>query len=101
MTNAAQSETFFTLTIDDHEIRVRYRPHHIGGLDPYAMLEFSSPHQPRRAIPVSRKGYSSFFAPMSEIRQAPSVETYACMVALLLARELTMSARAAAPSANS
>ena len=30
MTNA-QSETVFTLTISAQEVRVRYRPHHIGG----------------------------------------------------------------------
>jgi len=92
MTNAAP-ETTFTLTIDDQQIRVRYRPYFIGGHDPYAILQFTSPHEPRRPIPVSPKGYSSFFAPMSEIHDAPSIETYACMVALLLARELRASLR--------
>ena len=93
MTNAPHSETTFTLTIDDQEIRVRYQPYGVGGRDPYAILEFTSPHEPRRPIPVSRKGYSSFFAPMPEIEAAPSIEKYACMVALLLARELRASLR--------
>jgi hypothetical protein len=88
MMNTTQPETLFTLTIHDQEIRVRYQPHCIGGRDPYAILEFSSPHQPRRAIPVSRSGYRSFFAPMHEIEAAPSLEKYACMVALVLAGEL-------------
>ncbi len=87
MMNASQQESVFTLTIDDQQIRVRYRPNHIGGREPYAILEFSSPHQPRRRIPVSATGYRSFFAPMDEIEAAPSIEKYACMVALLLAAE--------------
>ena len=45
------------------------------------------PHEPRRPIAVSEKGYRSYFAPMREIDSAPSVEEYACMVVLLLARE--------------
>jgi hypothetical protein len=87
MTNAAQPETVFTLTIDAQEIRVRYRPYYINGLDPYALLEFTSPHKPRRRIPVSESGYRSFFAPMYEIENAPSVEKYASMVAVALAGE--------------
>jgi len=51
------------------------------------MLEFTSPHQPRRSTPVSENGYRSFFAPMDEIAAAPSIETYASMVALVLAAE--------------
>ena len=88
MTNAAQSEKTFTLTIDAEDITVRYRPHHIDGTDPYAILEFTSPHHPRRRIPLSENGYRSFFAPMREIEAAPSVEHYACIVALILAREV-------------
>jgi hypothetical protein len=89
----AQSETVFTLTIDTQEMRVRYRPYHIGGSEPYAILEFISPHQPRREIPVSASGYRTFFAPMSEIEDAPNVEQYACMVALLLLQELSTASR--------
>jgi len=84
MTNA-QSETVFTLTISAQEVRVRYRPHHIGGNEPYAILEFTSPNEPRCEIPVSESGYRTFFAPMSEIENAPTVEQYTCMVALVLA----------------
>jgi len=87
MTNAAQSEQTFVLTIDAEDITVRYRPHYIRGRDPYAVLEFTSPHEPRRRIPVSPSGYRSFFAPMDEIEAAPSVEKYASMVALVLATE--------------
>ena len=79
--------TVFTVTINEQEIRVRYRPHHIGGRDPYAMLEFTSMHEPRLPIPLSNHGYSSFFAPMREIEAAPSVEIYAAMVAVLLTAE--------------
>ncbi|MGO9269571.1 MAG: hypothetical protein ACLQOO_04835 [Terriglobia bacterium] len=87
MTNASQPQTIFTVTIDAQDIEVRYRPYYIDGLDPYAIFEFTSPHQPRRRIPVSATGYRSFFAPMDEIEAAPSVEKCACMVALVLARE--------------
>lgn len=91
MSRATQHETVFTVTIDAQEIRVHYRPYHIDGNEPYAVLEFSSPHQPRRPIPVSPSGYRSFFAPMDEIEAAPSVEKYACFVALILGREITLS----------
>jgi len=92
MTNA-QSETVFTVTLSAQEVRVRYRPYYIGGLDPYAVLEFTSPHHPRRRIPLSETGYRSFFAPMREIENAPTVEQYACMVALLLLQELSTPSR--------
>ena len=98
MTNAPQQESVFTVTIDDQEIRVRYRPNHIGGRDPYAILEFSSPQQPRRPIPVSERGYRSFFAPMREVEAAPSVERYAGLVAVILAREVAISVNAPRPS---
>jgi hypothetical protein len=91
MSRASQLETLFTLTIDAQEIRVRYRPYFIDGFDPYAILEFSSPHQPRRPISVSATGYRSFFAPMHEIEDAPSIEKYACMVVLVLAGEAAVS----------
>jgi hypothetical protein len=93
MSRATQLETVFTLTIDAQEIRVRYRPYFIDGVDPYAILEFSSPHQPRRPISVSVTGYRSFFAPMGEIEAAPSIQKYACMVVLLLAAEAEVSFR--------
>jgi hypothetical protein len=78
----------FSLTIDAQEIRVRYRPNYIGGAEPQAVLEFISPHEPRRPTPMSTSGYSSFIAPTREIESAPSIETYACIVALLLGRDL-------------
>ena len=85
MTNSPQPDQTFVLTIDAQDIAVRYRPYYIAGHDPYAMLEFTSPHEPRSRTPVSESGYRSFFAPMDEITAAPSIETYACMVAALLA----------------
>ena len=93
MSRATQLETAFTLTIDAQEIRVRYRPYFIDGRDPYAILEFLSPHEPRRPISVSITGYRSFFAPMDEIEAAPSIEKYACMVVLVLAGETESSIR--------
>jgi hypothetical protein len=92
MTNSSQSEQTFVLTIDAQDIAVRYRPYYIGGHDPYAMREFTSPHQPRRRTPVSESGYRSFFAPMDEIEAAPSIERYACMVALVLTAESSLRA---------
>jgi hypothetical protein len=86
---APQNQIVFNLTIDAQDISVRYRPYHIGGIEPYAILEFSSPYHPRRPIPVSR--YCSFFAPMHQVEAAPSIEKYACMVALILGQELTVS----------
>jgi hypothetical protein len=94
MNTASQPESVFTVTIDAEEIRVRYRPNYIGGIDPYAIFEFVSPHDPRRRTPISESGYRSFFAPMQEISVAPSIEKYACMVALVLAAEIAFSARA-------
>lgn len=64
-----------------------WRVGYSGCRDPYAILEFSSPHEPRRPISVSVTGYRSFFAPMDEIEAAPSIEKYACMVLLVLAGE--------------
>jgi hypothetical protein len=87
MTNSPQPEQTFVLTIDAQDIAVRYRPYYIDGHDPYAMLEFTSPHEPRRRTPISESGYRSFFAPMDEIAAAPCIETYASMVALVLAAE--------------
>jgi len=92
MTNSSQSEQTFILIIDAQDFAVRYRPNYIGGHDPYAMLEFTSPHEPRRRTPVSENGYRSFFAPMGEIADAPSIETYAGLVALLLAAESSLRA---------
>jgi hypothetical protein len=90
MSRATQHETVFTVTVDAQEMRVRYRPYHIGGIEPYAILEFSSPHEPRRPIPVSPRGYRSFFAPMHEVEAAPNIEKYACLVALVLGQEITL-----------
>lgn len=87
MTNSPHPQQTFVLTIDAQDIAVRYQPYCIGGHEPYAMLEFTSPHEPRRRIPVSESGYRSFFAPMDEIESAPSIERYASMLALLLAAE--------------
>ena len=84
MTNATQPETVFTLNIDAQDIKVRYQPYYINGLEPYAIFEFTSPHEPRRRIPVSETGYRSYFAPMHEIEAAPNVEEYIRMVALAL-----------------
>ncbi len=69
MNATSQSQATFTLTVDSQEMRVRYKPNYIGGTDPYALIEFTSPHEPPRRIPVSETGYRSFFAPMSEIEE--------------------------------
>ena len=87
MSGNKPTATKFTLTIDAQDINVSYLPNYIQGVDPYALLEFRSPHEPRRCIPVSETGYRSYFAPMREIEAAPSVEEYASMVALVLARQ--------------
>jgi hypothetical protein len=93
MTNATQPEEVFTLTIDAQQMNVHFRPGYIGGLDPYALIEFTSPYEPRRRIPVSETGYRSYFAPMHEIEAAPSVEEYTRMVALaLIAQESVLPA---------
>ena len=84
MTNAAQPETVFTPTIDAREMSVRYHSYWTKGLAPYGFFEFRSPCEPRRRIPVSETGYRSYFAPMHEIEDAPSVEEYARMVALAI-----------------
>ncbi len=99
MIPTTQPETVFTVTINEQEIRVHYRPHHIGGRDAYAMLEFRSPHEPRLPIPLSEGGYRSFFAPMHEIEAAPSVQIYAAMVALLLSAERCASGKCRADHA--
>ena len=88
MTNNTQPETVFTLTIDAQEMTVRYLPYWTKGLAPYGHFEFKSPSEPRRRIPVSETGYRSYFAPMHEIEDAPSVEEYARIVALaIIARQ--------------
>lgn len=87
MNATSQPETVFTLTVDSQEMRVRYQPNFIGGIDPYALIEFTSPHEPPRRIPVSETGYRSFFAPMCEIEAAPSLEKYTVLVAAFLVNE--------------
>jgi hypothetical protein len=94
MTNATEPVTVFALTIDVQDMKVRYRPDYIKGLAPHASFEFTSPHEPRRRIPVSETGYRSYFAPMHEIEAAPSVQDYARAVALALI------ARKSGPSAE-
>ena len=77
MTIAEKPESIFTLTIDAQEMQVSYWPEYIGGIAPHALIEFRSPHEPRRRIPVSETGYKSYFAPTHEIEAAPSIEEYA------------------------
>ena len=78
-----QQELTFTLTIDSHDMVVHYRPRFFATAD-YAHFEFTSPHEPRRRIPVSETGYRSHFAPMHEIEAAASVEDYARMLVMAL-----------------
>ncbi len=78
-----QQDIIFTLTIDGQEILVRYRPRYFIAAD-YAHFEFTSPHKPRRRIPVRETGYRSHFSPMHEVEAAPSVEAYARALALAL-----------------
>ena len=72
-------EITFTLTIEAQTMRVRFRPERFAG---YGHFEFTSPHQPKRRIPVSETGYLSYFAPMWQIAEAPSAEAYAQALAL-------------------
>lgn len=97
MRDTQQPESVFTLTINGEEIRVRYRPNHIGGRDAYAILEFISPCHPRKPTPVSESGYRSFFAPMGDIEAAPSIKIYAGMVAVVLSAECRAAADRRAP----
>ena len=83
MNDAMQSEMIFTLTVDAQEIRVHYWPRYFITAD-YARFEFTSPHQPRRRIPVSETGYRSHFSPMHEVEPAPDVEEYARALVLAL-----------------
>jgi hypothetical protein len=78
-----QPEMTFTLTVDAQEIRVHYWPRFFITAD-YARFEFTSPHQPRRRIPVSETGYRSHFSPMHEVEAAPSVEEYGHALVLAL-----------------
>ena len=71
-----QQDMNFTITIEAQDIAVHYRPRYFATAD-YAHFEFTSPHEPRRRIPVSETGYRSHFSPMHEIEAAPSVEEYA------------------------
>jgi hypothetical protein len=81
--NAMQLDMTFTLTIEAQDIMVRYRPRYFVTAD-YAHFEFTSPHEPKRRIPVSETGYRSHFSPMHEIEAAPSIEEYARMLLLTL-----------------
>jgi len=73
----------FTLTIDAQDIMVRYRPRYFVAAN-YAHFEFTSPHEPKRRIPISETGYRSHFSPMHEIEAAPSVEEYARALVMAL-----------------
>jgi hypothetical protein len=73
----------FTIVIDAQEIVVSYRPHwmqHVGH------FEFTSPHKPRRPIPISETGYLSHFANMKDIETATSPQDVASDAALALLR---------------
>jgi hypothetical protein len=78
-----QQNMTFTIIIEAQEMVVHYRPRYFTSAD-YAHFEFTSPHEPRRRIPVSDTGYRSHFSPMHEIEAAPSVEEYARAVALAI-----------------
>ncbi len=49
-----KQEITFTLCLEAQEMQVRYRPYCFAN---YAHFEFSSPHNPRRRIPLSETGY--------------------------------------------
>lgn len=78
-----QQDMNFTITIEAQDIVVHYRPAYFIAAD-YAHFEFTSPHEPRRRIPVSETGYRSHFSPMHEVEAAPSVEEYALRLVLTL-----------------
>ncbi len=69
----------FTIAVEAQEMRVSYRPNWIGDYD---HIEFFSPHEPRRRIPVSETGYRSHFSPAGEVRLFPTIEEYAHELAL-------------------
>jgi hypothetical protein len=74
----------FSLLIDGQEVRINYKPDYIHFPDlnlRVAHIEFLSPHEPSRRIPVSETGYRSHFAYMSQIEAAPSLEDYIRAVA--------------------
>jgi hypothetical protein len=88
MNNATPAITF-TLVLDGQEIRIRYQPDWISFPElgvRYGHVEFSSPHVPRRRIPVSDSGYRSHFAPMAEIEACATPEEYAREIAGMLMR---------------
>lgn len=74
----------FRLVVEAQEMVVSYRPNYFAG---QGHLEFRSPCDPPRRIPVSQTGYLSHFAPMEEIEAAPSVEAYARAVALAMTEQ--------------
>jgi hypothetical protein len=88
MNNATPAITF-TLVLDGQEMRICYQPDWISFPElgvRYGQVEFSSPHEPRRRIPVSETGYRSHFAPMAEIEACASPEEYAHEIARTLMR---------------
>jgi hypothetical protein len=71
----------FTIVIDAQEIVVDYRAHWMAGM---GHLEFRSPHNPPRRIPVSETGYRSYFAAMEDVEASASPQDFAREVALAL-----------------
>ena len=70
----------FTIVLDSQEMLVRYRPDWIShseyGLR-YGHIEFRSPHQPPRRIPVSETGYLSHYPPMEHVEAFADPQDYA------------------------
>jgi hypothetical protein len=74
----------FTISVEAQEMRVSYRPDWMAGYD---HIQFFSPHEPARRIPVSETGYRSHFSPPGEVALFPTIEEYAHELALALMRQ--------------
>jgi hypothetical protein len=74
----------FELVIEGQRMLVDYVPYWMGDM---GQLEFRSPHNPARRIPVSETGYRSHFAVMEEIEAEASPQDYARLVALAIVRQ--------------
>ena len=79
------NEISFTIIVEGQAMHVRYQPDYFASIG-YAHFEFSSPHEPRRRIPLSETGYRSHFVLREEVEAAPDEGTYAQALALALMR---------------
>lgn len=73
----------FSIMVEGQQMLVRYCAYYFRYGD-YAIghLEFFSPHEPIRRIPISDTGYRSHFAEMVEIESFARVDEYAVAVVM-------------------